>query len=229
MGAAGSSKCRTSADAARRASRRRVPCTRTSRAAPRMQPRMRVRRRRQRQRRGERLEVALDVEEVDRARGAPHCSGSLVPNARPPMRIPAARQSSRANVRPTSKMRTRGILRFRLVCSVAIEPGQERRAHHVEMRCDRIQHARSAFASGSSARSSPEATKLKVITSCQSRATSRRMSVDRAALRFGRWQHRLHVRRAARPGSRRSRGCARPPRPGPPRSRYRSDRTAASR
>ena len=68
--------------------------------------------------------------------------------------------------------------------SASISPASERRAHHVEMRGDRIQHAdrRGARVAHRATASIPDGvTKLKVMTSCQSRCDERALDGDRAA------------------------------------------------
>jgi hypothetical protein len=76
-------------------------------------------------RRQQRLDIALDVEEVDRALGtAPlravdRAVGQAAPRAsagrcRPPLRSPDATDASRQATRPSSNTRTRGALRARL-------------------------------------------------------------------------------------------------------------------
>ena len=93
---------------------------------------------------------------------------------------------SRANTRPTSNMRTRGTLALDVRAQHVEQPGQQRGAHDVEMRGDRIQHARSAARRRRARARVADSTKLNVTISCQSRATSGAGSRARRALRFGR-------------------------------------------
>ena len=181
--------------------------------------------------RGQRLEVALDVEEVDVARRLrPIARAARRPNAEPAdaQRLLVSGASSRRKTRPSSKMRTRARLRLTLVRSVSTSPGSS--DVRITSRCAAIGFSTAiGFAAGSSAASvcrRHEAERDDLLpVEVDQRALDRERR--RARLRIGQ-----HVRdvRARRGGNRcRSRGCARPPRRSLPRSRGRSGTTAASR
>ena len=109
------------------------------RAAPRMQPRKWVRHRRQRQRCGQCGEIAFDIEEVDRAR-----------RRSPLFRFAGAERKAANAYRLCEVVARKRAANFEdayarmLALEIGLqrrnEPGQERRSHDVEMRCDRIQH-----------------------------------------------------------------------------------------
>ena len=183
-------------------------------------------------RRGQRLEVALDVEEVDVARRLAPLLGQRGSEREPAdaQRLLVAAGRARWKTRPTSKMRTRDILRLTLVAQRLDQPGQQRRAHHVEMRGDRIQDldrlARPDRARASVADDDEAERDDLLPVEVDQRALDR----DARALRLrGRAACAATCARGVGGNRCRSRGCARPPRRSPPRSRDRSGATAASR
>jgi hypothetical protein len=108
-------------------------------------------------------------------------------------------------------MRTRGISRLTFVRQRRDQARQQRRAHRFEVLRDRIQHG-DRHSVGIDRVLVAAATKLNVITSCQSRATSRARSSDAPRSPSGDGSIAARAR-AASTGWRRSRGCARSPRP----------------
>ena len=181
---------------------------------------------RQRARRDQRFEVALDVEEVDRALRHAPLLGRRVAVTRGRRGAAAARSLAGAHEAAAGFEDAHAVV---LACeigrSTSIRPPAERRAHHVVLAGDRIQHGdrrRVASRSGKSAASRAECTKLKVIASCQSRATRRRFSVRCRHGRLRIRQHRLHVRGGCGGNRVVAVRAARPPRRNPPRSRGRS-------
>jgi hypothetical protein len=102
-------------------------------------------------RREERLDVALDVEEIDASLATPHCGGATGPKARPPSRSgwrtpatpsgPATLASSRTNTLPSSKTRKPRLLAREVDAQDLDQAADEARAHHRERRGDRIDDA----------------------------------------------------------------------------------------
>ena len=129
---------------------------------------------RQPPRRGQRFEVALDVEEVD-ARAPACCPIAPAARRRTRARRRAAaarlrRRALRGYTRPISNRRTRLSRRLTLVRSASISPGSSVRAHHVELRGDRVQHADRRAPPDRARASTATSTKPNVTISCQSRA-----------------------------------------------------------
>ncbi len=146
----------------------------------------------------ERLEITLDVIEVDvTCRQAPlFRRRPAIGQAAKPVgcTYPAA---AWWNVRPSSKMRIRDSLRLRFVCSVSIKPGSS----DVRMTSRWLAMGFSTrtgwlwgVMTGEMAASMAESTKLNVTISCQSRFGERMFHRARRAPCFGIRQHVLHVR-----------------------------------
>ena len=183
-----------------------------------------------RARRGQRLEVALDVEEIDGAlRGRPIAPGA--PARRPGRRGAAAASQPRRRVAQEAASRLRRCgparaLRVRLVRSVSTQSAGSS-VVRITSRCAAIGFSTvigsRRVAVRESAASAAELTKLKVIDLLPVARDERALDANARAPRFGLRQHVLHVRARAARESRRSRGCARPPRRSLPRSRGRSD------
>ena len=175
------------AGAARPASRRRRRRSTTRGRAARMQRRMRDRAR-STSRRGatSASRSPLTSKKSTSRAGSPHCSGSGAAVREAAQRAAAARSRpprggtcgrARRSGRATS-------LRLTLVLQRLDEAGQQRRAHDVELRGDRVQHAdrlRGGIERRFDRRGS---TKLNVTISCQSRSTSARLSALRRTPRL---------------------------------------------